>query len=175
MAVLITSSRFIFTADCEKVIFDRIKNINNAVEKIKKRKETKFICSSSIYETEPWGNIEQEDYLNSVIGIQTELNAEDLLKELKCIEKLIGRKENKKWSEREIDIDLLFYGNEIIDKDHMKVPHGQIENRRFVLVPMNEIAPGFMHPVFKKSISQLLKDTTDKLKVFKYKLSCTEK
>jgi len=154
---------------------ERISYIEKAIEEISGLPETKMFVRSGIYETEPWGNIEQEDYLNSVIGIQTELNAEDLLKELKSIEKLIGRKENKKWSEREIDIDLLFYGNEIIDKDHMKVPHGQIENRRFVLVPMNEIAPGFMHPVFKKSISQLLEDTTDKLKVFKYKLSCTEK
>jgi len=154
---------------------ERISYIEKAIEEISGLPETKIFVRSGIYETEPWGNIEQEDYLNSVIGIQTELNAEDLLKELKSIEKLIGRKENKKWSEREIDIDLLFYGNEIIDKDHMKVPHGQIENRRFVLVPMNEIAPGFMHPVFKKSISQLLEDTTDKLKVFKYKLSCTEK
>ena len=154
---------------------ERISYIEKAIEEISGLPETKIFVRSGIYETEPWGNIEQEDYLNSVIGIQTELNAEDLLKELKSIEKLIGRKENKKWSEREIDIDLLFYGNEIIDKDHMKVPHGQIENRRFVLVPMNEIAPGFIHPVFKKSISQLLKDTTDKLKVYLYKLSCTEK
>ena len=153
----------------------RISYIEKAIEEISGLPETKIFVRSGIYETEPWGNIEQEDYLNSVIGIQTQLNAEDLLKELKSIEKHIGRKENKKWSEREIDIDLLFYGNEIIDKDHMKVPHGQIENRRFVLVPMNEIAPGFMHPVFKKSISQLLEDTTDILKVFKYKLSCTEK
>lgn len=154
---------------------ERISYIEKAIEEISGLPETKIFVRSGIYETEPWGNIEQEDYLNSVIGIQTQLNAEDLLKELKSIEKHIGRKENKKWSEREIDIDLLFYGNEIIDKDHMKVPHGQIENRRFVLVPMNEIAPGFMHPVFKKSISQLLEDTTDILKVFKYKLSCTEK
>ena len=154
---------------------ERISYIEKAIEEISRLPETKIFVRSGVYETEPWGNIEQEDYLNSVIGIQTQLNAEDLLKELKSIEKHIGRKENKKWSEREIDIDLLFYGNEIIDKDHMKVPHGQIENRRFVLVPMNEIAPGFMHPVFKKSISQLLEDTTDKLKVFKYKLSCTEK
>ena len=154
---------------------ERISYIEKAIEEISRLPETKIFVRSAVYETEPWGNIEQEDYLNSVIGIQTELNAEDLLKELKSIEKLIGRKENKKWSAREIDIDLLFYGNEIIDKDHMKVPHGQIENRKFVLVPLNEIAPEFMHPVFKKSISQLLEDTTDKLKVFKYKLSCTEK
>jgi 2-amino-4-hydroxy-6-hydroxymethyldihydropteridine diphosphokinase len=154
---------------------ERISYIENAIEEISRLPSTNITVISGIYETEPWGNIEQEDYLNAVIGIQTELNAEDLLKELKSIEKFIGRKENKKWSEREIDIDLLFYGNEIIDKDHMKVPHRQIENRRFVLVPMNEIAPGFMHPVFKKSISQMLEDTTDKLKVYKYKLSSTEK
>ena len=154
---------------------ERISYIEKAIEEISGLPETNITVISGIYETEPWGNIEQEDYLNAVIGIQTELNAEDLLKELKSIEKFIGRKENRKWSEREIDIDLLFYGNEIIDKDHMKVPHGQIENRRFVLVPMNEIAPGFMHPVFKKNISQMLEDTTDKLKVYKYKLSSTEK
>ena len=154
---------------------ERISYIEKAIEEISRLPATNITVISGIYETEPWGNIEQEDYLNAVIGIQTELNAEDLLKELKSIEKFIGRKENKKWSEREIDIDLLFYGNEIIDKDHMKVPHRQIENRRFVLVPMNEIAPGFMHPVFKKNISQMLEDTTDKLKVYKYKLSSTEK
>ena len=153
---------------------ERISYIEKAIEEISRLPATNIFVRSGIYETEPWGNIEQEDYLNSVIGIQTELKAEDLLKELKSIEKLIGRKENKKWSEREIDIDLLFYGSEVIDKDHMKVPHGQIENRRFVLVPLNEIAPWFIHPVFKKSISMLLEDTTDKLKVHKYKLSSTE-
>ncbi len=154
---------------------ERISYIEKAIEEISGLSNTKIFARSEIYETEPWGNIKQEDYLNSVIGIQTELSAEDLLNELKSIEKLIGRKENKKWSEREIDIDLLFYGNEVINRDQMKVPHGQIENRRFVLVPMKEIAPGFLHPVFKKSIAQLLEDTKDKLKVFKYKLSGTEK
>lgn len=154
---------------------ERISYIEKAVSEISLLRDTEIFVRSGVYETEPWGNIEQNDYLNTVIGIHTELNAEDLLKELKNIEKVIGRIENKKWSEREIDIDLLFYGNEIIDKDHMKVPHGQIENRRFVLVPMNEIAPDFAHPVFQKSILELLNETTDKLKVFKFKLSSTEK
>lgn len=154
---------------------ERISFINKAISEIELLPRTEVFISAAIYETEPWGNIEQDDYLNTAIGIKTELNAEDLLKELKRIEKLIGRIENRKWSEREIDIDLLFYGDEIIEKENMKVPHGQIENRRFVLVPMKEIAPELIHPVLKKSISQLLNCTSDKLNVFKYNLTNTEK
>jgi 2-amino-4-hydroxy-6-hydroxymethyldihydropteridine diphosphokinase len=154
---------------------ERISFIKKAISEIELLPCTEVFISAAIYETEPWGNIEQDDYLNTAIGIKTELNAEDLLKELKRIEKLIGRIENRKWSEREIDIDLLFYGDEIIEKENMKVPHGQIENRRFVLVPMNEIAPELIHPVIKKSISQLLDSTSDKLNVFKYNLTNTEK
>lgn len=154
---------------------ERISFIEKAVSEIGNLPGTEIFTRAGIYETEPWGNIEQDDYLNTVIGINTTMNAEELLKELKRIEKHIGRMENKKWSEREIDIDLLFYGDDIIDNDNMIVPHGHIENRRFVLVPMNEIAPDLIHPVFKKSISQLLDSTTDNLKVFKYKLSNTEK
>ncbi|HMS35295.1 MAG TPA: 2-amino-4-hydroxy-6-hydroxymethyldihydropteridine diphosphokinase [Ignavibacteria bacterium] len=154
---------------------ERISFIEKAVSEIGHLPGTKIFTRAGIYETEPWGNIEQDDYLNTVIGINTTMKAEDLLKELKRIEKHIGRMENKKWSEREIDIDLLFYGDDIIDNDNMIVPHGHIDKRRFVLVPMNEIAPDLIHPVFKKSISQLLDSTTDNLKVFKYKLSNTEK
>ncbi|MEP7145429.1 MAG: 2-amino-4-hydroxy-6-hydroxymethyldihydropteridine diphosphokinase, partial [bacterium] len=129
---------------------------------------TCVIKCSSIYETQPWGIFAQNDYLNSAIKIETSLSAEDLLKELKGIEIKLGRQENLKWSEREIDIDLLFYGNEIIRKENMKVPHPQIENRKFVLIPLNEIAPSLIHPVLKKSISELLKETEDKLSVRKY-------
>ncbi len=154
---------------------ERISFIKKAISEIELLPCTEVFISGAIYETEPWGNIEQDDYLNTAIGIRTELKAEDLLKELKRIEKLIGRIEKRKWSEREIDIDLLFYGDEIIEKENMKVPHGQIENRRFVLVPMNEIAPELIHPVIKKSISQLLDSTSDKLNVFKYNLTNTEK
>lgn len=154
---------------------ERISFIEKAVSEIGNLPGTEIFTRAGIYETEPWGNIEQDDYLNTVIGINTTMNSEELLKELKRIEKHIGRMENKKWSEREIDIDLLFYGDDIIDNDNMIVPHGHIDKRRFVLVPMNEIAPDLIHPVFKKSISQLLDSTTDNLKVFKYKLSNTEK
>lgn len=151
-------------------IGERISYIEKALEEIQKIPGTQILALSSIYETEPWGEITQEDFLNSVVEIDTALSAENLLKELKNIEKNLGRTENKKWSEREIDIDLLFYGNEIIEKDFMQVPHSQIEKRKFVLVPMNEIAPGFVHPVLNKTISALLSETTDDLNVRKYQI-----
>lgn len=150
---------------------ERIHYIESALLEISKIKDTKIICSSSVYETEPWGNIKQDDFLNSVAEIYTSLDAENLLKALKSIEKKLGRTENKKWFEREIDIDLLFYGKELINNESMNVPHPQIENRKFVLIPMNEIASNFIHPLLNKTISALLKDTKDDLKVIKYQTS----
>ena len=131
----------------------------------------RLINSSSVYETDPWGKENQDDFLNSVIEIETELSAENLLKELKHIEKKSGRINNSRWSEREIDIDLLFYGNEVLVNETINVPHRQIENRKFVLIPLAEIAPEFIHPVFKKTISELLEHTTDKLNVVRYQTS----
>ncbi len=153
---------------------ERIVFMENAMSEIGRIKDTRITKSAAVYETEPWGNVRQDDYLNSAVEIETGLNAENLLKELKSIEKKLGRTANKKWSEREIDIDLLFYGNEIIQNDFMKIPHPQIENRRFVLIPMNEIAPGFIHPILGKTISELLNITDDNLKVVKYKSEKTE-
>lgn len=152
-------------------IGERISFIENAISEIEKIKDTAVKNLSSVYETEPWGKVSQDDFLNRVIEIETLLDAKKLLPELKRIEKNLGRTENEKWSEREIDIDLLFYGSEVIDNEIMKVPHQQIENRLFVLIPMNEIAPGFIHPVLKKTISELLKNSNDKLNVVKYQLS----
>jgi 2-amino-4-hydroxy-6-hydroxymethyldihydropteridine diphosphokinase len=151
-------------------IGERISYIEKALAEIIKIENTKITRSSSIYETEPWGISEQEDYLNSAVEIETSLEPEVLLKKLKSIEKIIGRTESKRWSEREIDIDILFFGNEIIENEFMKVPHPQIESRKFVLIPMNEIAPDLIHPVFKKTVSELLKETKDNLKVNKFKL-----
>ena len=96
-------------------IGERIGYIENALKEIEKIEGTKVIRASRVYETEPWGNIKQDDYLNSAAEIETSLDAESLLKELKKIEKNAGRTENEKWGQREIDIDLLFYGDEIIE------------------------------------------------------------
>ncbi len=147
---------------------ERINYIQKALNEIEKIDGTTIVKASLVYETEPWGNFDQEDYLNSAVKIETNLIAQDLLKELKSIEVKLGRQENKKWSEREIDIDLLFYENEMISGEYINVPHCQIENRKFVLIPLNEIAPDLIHPVFKKNISELLKETKDKLDVRRY-------
>jgi len=149
-------------------IGDRISFIEKAVNEIKNIPESKFIVSSSVYETEAWGKTDQDDFLNCVVEIYSDLSAETLLKKLKDIEKQIGRIENKKWSEREIDIDLLFYGNEIIENDLISIPHREIENRKFVLVPFAELNPDFLHPVLKKTIQELIISSTDKLNVIKY-------
>lgn len=145
-------------------IGDRISFISGAVTEIKKNNAIKFVNASSVYETEPWGVEKQNLFLNIVIEIYTSLTPDELLKLIKETEKGLGRLERKKWTEREIDIDILFYDNLIIDKKGLKIPHPEIQNRNFVLIPMNEIAPDFVHPGFHKKISELTVMSPDKLK-----------
>jgi 2-amino-4-hydroxy-6-hydroxymethyldihydropteridine diphosphokinase len=144
---------------------DRLSFIRKAVEEINSLESTEVILSSAVYETEPWGNPGQGKYLNSVIKVNTGLKPEIFLKNLKDLEYKIGREKRNKWTAREIDIDILFYDDEIIETGEMKIPHPQIENRRFVLIPLNEIAPGMIHPGLKKSISALVDETKDDLGV----------
>jgi 2-amino-4-hydroxy-6-hydroxymethyldihydropteridine diphosphokinase len=125
----------------------------------------RIIKRSATYATAAWGIEEQPDFLNMAIAVDTELSAPDLLREILSIEKLLGRERTVKWGQRTIDIDILFYGNEIIDRPELKVPHPYIQDRRFALAPMNEIAPDRVHPIFNKTIAQLLADCPDQLEV----------
>lgn len=154
---------------------ERISFIETAITEIAGIEKTKLIRTSSVYETEPWGIKGQDDYLNSAAEIRTDLSAEELLRALKGIESRIGRTVTAKWSEREIDIDLLFYGNDVLNNETIHVPHAEIENRKFVLIPMNELAPDLIHPVLNRSISELLLETSDDLKVMKYSLIKSDK
>ena len=150
---------------------DMYKFIIRAIEEIEKIRGVNLISKSSVYETEPWGNKEQNRFLNSVIEVDTDLEPQSLFRELKLVEKKLGRVKNIKWAEREIDIDILFCDDDIIRNDTLEIPHHEIENRRFVLVPLEEIASNLIHPVFKKTISELLKTTDDISEVNMY--DCT--
>lgn len=123
--------------------------------------------ASSIYRTAAWGKEDQSDFLNQIIVTNTKLPAEKILEKIFLIEKEMGRIRTFKNAARVIDIDILFYNDEVIKTETLQVPHPQIQNRRFVLVPLLEIAPQFFHPSLKKSISELLHTCADTLNVQK--------
>ena len=127
----------------------------------------KIFASSSFFKTEPWGNTDQPSFVNQVIGVASLLGAKDLLDVCKKIEKEMGRETNEKWGPRLIDIDIVFFGNDIIESDALSIPHPQLHLRRFTLEPFHEIAPELVHPIFKKTISELLFECTDRSEVHK--------
>lgn len=124
--------------------------------------------SSTIYETAAWGKEDQPDFLNQVIVLKTHLDPHSLLEKLLAIEVTLGRQRKVKWGERIIDLDILFYENEIIEDEIITIPHPGIPFRRFTLLPLQEIAPKLIHPVLNKTIEELLSICTDKLEVHPY-------
>jgi 2-amino-4-hydroxy-6-hydroxymethyldihydropteridine diphosphokinase len=125
------------------------------------------ILESDIYRTAAWGNEKQADFFNQVIKIITDKDADQLLKDVGAIEESMGRIRSQKYEARIIDIDILFFNNEIIQTPRLKIPHAEIANRRFVLTPLEEIASRLVHPVLKKMIKTLLIDCKDQLNVQK--------
>lgn len=123
--------------------------------------------SSSIYETEAWGKTDQPSFLNQALQISTSLNARQLMRRILKIEKAMGRIRKEKLGPRIIDIDILLYENEIHDLRFLKIPHPEMHNRRFVLVPLAEINSALQHPVLKKTIAELLEECPDNLQVSK--------
>src|SRR6185437_13926875 len=139
-----------------------------AIEKISTMIGT-VIKQSSLYKTEPWGNKNQADFLNKVLEVETKQTPEEVLENILLIEKMMGRNRNKndQFAPRSIDIDILFYGEEIIDETYLEVPHPRLQLRNFLLTPLMEIAPGYIHPVLKKSIKELNELNNDSSKVNK--------
>lgn len=117
--------------------------------------------ASSVYRTAPWGNTNQQDFYNQVLCVKTLLSAQQTLHAVLQAEKDMGRERHEKWAPRTIDIDILFYNDEVIDDPELKVPHPLLHKRRFTLEPLNEIASSLMHPVLHKSIHTLLEECED--------------
>jgi len=135
--------------------------INKAIDEIEK-KVGKIISRSSIYQSKSWG-FDSNDFYNLCLLIDTDIAPKSLLVNLKKIEKSMGREDiDGSYSDRFIDIDILFYDNIIIDSEDLKIPHPKIEIRKFVLVPMLEIADNYVHPILNKTIKELDNDCSDK-------------
>ena len=143
---------------------NRKKNLQTAATLIDEQVGT-IIQSSKIYETEPWGLTDQPAFYNQVHLVKSKLDAETIIDTILKIEKKMGRVRTIKNAARIIDIDILFFNEEIINEPNLVIPHREIPNRRFVLMPLNEIAPLLIHPVLKKNISELLSTCKDQLKV----------
>lgn len=145
---------------------DRASFLDRARQKIA-AKCGAIIQQSSLYQTAAWGIEEQPAFLNQVVCIETKLPATVLLTTILDIEKSLGRKRDLKYGPRTIDIDILLFNNDVIREDALTVPHPQMQNRRFVLAPLCEIAPMVLHPVLKKPVAQLLEECPDTLHVQK--------
>ena len=133
----------------------QINKIDYAVELINDNSYCEIISVSSIYESAPYGMIDQEDFFNAVIKIKTLFEPKDLFLLLKSVENQVGRKVAAKWGPREIDLDILFYNDLIYSDEEIMIPHQDMLNRDFVLVPLNEIAPELIHPELNKKISEI--------------------
>ncbi|MDX2196675.1 MAG: 2-amino-4-hydroxy-6-hydroxymethyldihydropteridine diphosphokinase [Cytophagales bacterium] len=146
-------------------------NVGNKIENITRslafisEQVGNIATKSSLYRSEPWGNRDQDSFINIVIKITTAQSCETLLKTLLNIEDKMGRVRTEKWGPRTIDIDILYYDNLILDMDYLTIPHIELPYRRFVLTPLVEIAPHFMHPFFKLTNEELLQECDDNLTV----------
>lgn len=146
---------------------DREENLKRAIELLDK-KIGRVTSVSSLYETAAWGKTDQPAFLNQAVALQTHLNALEVLDKALSIEQELGRVRKDKWGERLIDIDLILFGDEIIDiPDKLQVPHPHMQNRKFVMEPLAEIAPDVVHPVLGETILSICLNIEDPLEVKK--------
>jgi len=145
---------------------DRKVNIAEAIARVGELPATRIVRKSSLYESEPHGNAKTW-FVNAVIEIETDHAPADLLKKLKTIEESMGRKrvKGKRWGSRIIDLDLLFFNSEVVHTKTLKIPHPEIAKRKFVLLPLAEVAPQLQHPELGQTVSQILATAKDQKRV----------
>lgn len=151
-------------------IGDRVGYVQQATSLLGGVEEIKIVRTSSLYETQPWHEKNTTWFVNAVVEIKTSLSAQALLSECSRIEKQLGRIRNneEEYSDRTIDIDILFFNKEIIEEENLQIPHKQLHKRAFVLVPFLEINPDFIHPKLDKSVSELYEDLDNPEMVYLY-------
>ncbi len=146
---------------------DRVRNLKHCIQHI----EThigQIMHSSAIYETASWGKTDNPAYLNQVLQIQTTLSPQELIQTCLKIEHMMGRQRTEIWASRIIDIDILFYNQQIIQEQNLTIPHPYLHQRRFTLLPLCDVAKDFIHPILQKSIHTLLIECQDNLPALKY-------
>ncbi len=140
---------------------DRLENCKNAIGALAALPPCSLLKTSSFYETSPVGLVDQPAFINGVVLLETDEDAHWLLRQMLEIEKTFGRIRDLKWGPRSIDLDLLFFDDQIINTPELSVPHPSLHERRFVLEPLNEVAPDFRHPSLGKSVADLRNDLQD--------------
>ncbi|RPH35253.1 2-amino-4-hydroxy-6-hydroxymethyldihydropteridine diphosphokinase [bacterium] len=146
---------------------ERHRFLNAAAAELRGLPGTTVIWYSSVYETDPYGVKEQPKFLNAVGEIETSLDPPELLKELKRIEQSVGRKGRERWGPREIDLDILVYDGLVYSDESVTVPHPELERRKFVLLPLREIAPDLVHPVNGMTVEERTRQCRDEGRVVK--------
>ena len=135
--------------------------INSAFQSLQQHEAVSKVISSTLIETEPWGYTEQDTFVNGMWFCESTLDPHQMLGLIQCLEKEAGRERLIHWGPRTLDLDILFYGNQIIETEQLVIPHVDLANRQFVLTPMVQLAPYFRHPVLGKTMKELL-DQLDK-------------
>jgi 2-amino-4-hydroxy-6-hydroxymethyldihydropteridine diphosphokinase len=126
---------------------------------------------SGMYESEPWGFESDTRFLNKVVVLESELQAREVLKNCLDIEQALGRERKKDsgYASRTIDVDILYFGQKVLDEEDLQIPHPRLQERRFTLLPLREVLPGFLHPVLKKTQKELLEQCSDRSQVVLFK------
>lgn len=141
---------------------DRHAYVQHGVKAMEKSKDCRVLAVSKFIETKPYGVLDQPDFLNGCMKIQTLMSPDELLEFLHDVEHSVNRVREGKWGPRTLDLDIIFYDHEIIDEVDLKVPHVDMHNRDFVLEPLNQIAPNYYHPVLHKTVAMLLEELKEK-------------